>query len=172
MLMIFKRQTVIFTALIIIVVLAAMVWGISMFKDAFASGFNYRVFVAGIGTVEGKWCGDTGIAVIGVETRPAPEKGYELKLIDLLVANSSSGNLVFNPDISLVNNEGKKYGLKAHGQPEVIVKAGNLSQGTIIISVPEGIPDKEWQIEIKGGNLKEGIMLPLRVMKVVVSDKR
>ena len=129
--------------------------------------FNYRVFVAGIGTVGGKWSGNTGVAVIGLETRPASEKGLELKVIDLLLANNSSAPMVFKSSITLVNQWGERFGIKAEGHPEVIVNPGSLSQGTVIIDVRQGIPDRDWLVEIAGGNLPERILLPLRVVKIV-----
>jgi len=128
--------------------------------------FNYRVFVAGIGTVGGKWSGNTGIAVIGLETRPASEKGMELKVIDLLVANNSSVPLLFKSNINLVNQWGERFGIKAEGQPEVVIKPGSLSQGTVIIDVRKGFSDRDWLVEIAGGNLPEKILLPLRVVKM------
>lgn len=128
---------------------------------------NYRVFVAGTGTVEGRWCGETGIALIGLETRPAPLKGEELKIIDLLVANGGSEVLQFNADVSLINNHGERYSIESESQPKVYVNPGTLSQGTVIINVPEGNPDNNWFLEIKGGNLGEGVVLPLKVLKVV-----
>lgn len=131
-----------------------------------AEEMDYRVFVAGIGTVAGKWCGQAGIAVIGVETRPAAEEDMELKFIDLLVANSAKTQLDFNPDISVTVKDGRKYGLQGSTQPQVAIKPGTLSQGTIVISIPKGIPDADCSLEIRGGNLKGGITLPLRVIKV------
>jgi len=131
-----------------------------------AEEMDYRVFVAGIGTVAGKWCGQAGIAVIGVETRPAAEEDMELKIIDLLVANSAKTQLDFDPDISVTVKDGKKYGLQGSTQPQVAIKPGTLSQGTIIISIPKGIPDTDCSLEIRGGSLKGGVTLPLKVIKV------
>lgn len=127
--------------------------------------YNYRVYVAGLGTVEGKWSGETGIAVIGLETRPAPRQGEELKVIDLLIANKSSAKRMFNSDITLVSPDGARYGLRARGQPEVIINPGAISQGTVIINVPRGLPEDGWLLEIKGGNLQETVLLPLRVAR-------
>lgn len=127
---------------------------------------NYRIFVAGIGTVEGKWHGEIGIAVVGLETRPAPIVNEELKVIDLLITNGRSEPLHFNPDITLINPKGDRYGLKASGQPQVIIKPGAMSQGTVIINVPKGTPDKFWMMEIKGGPLKDGVILPLNIQKL------
>ncbi len=146
--------------------------GYARFAPVSADNLDYRVFVAGLGTVNGKWCGNTGIAVIGLETRPASEEGKELKVIDLLIANNSSVNLIFNPDIVLLNRHGQHYGLEAEGQPAVVIKAGTMSQGTVVISVPQGIPDIEWLLKIKGGNLTEGVILPLRVVKTVEDTDR
>ena len=142
---------------------------VSLTKESM-SEFNYRVFVAGTGTVEGKWSGETGVAIIGIETRPAREQENELKVIDLLVANNSSEKKVFNSDIALINQRTGRFGLQGLDQPEVVINPGALSQGTVIISVPIGIPDSDWTLEIKGGNLEQGILLPLRVVKVVSSE--
>jgi len=131
-----------------------------------AEEMDYRVFVAGVGTVAGKWCGQAGIAVIGVETRPAAEEDMELKFIDLLVANSGRTQLDFAPDIGVAVKDGRKYGLQGSTQPQVVIKPGTLSQGTVVISIPKGIPDTDCSLEIRGGNLKGEIMLPLRVIKV------
>ncbi|MBU7008624.1 hypothetical protein [Phosphitispora fastidiosa] len=132
-----------------------------------AEEMDYRVFVAGMGTVAGKWCGQAGIAVIGVETRPAAEEDMELKFIDLLVANSGKTQLDFAPDIGIAVKDGRKYELHGPSQPQVVIKPGALSQGTVVISIPEGIPETDCSLEIRGGNLKsEKIMLPLRVITV------
>ena len=126
---------------------------------------NYRVFVAGVGTVDGKWCGQTGIAIIGLKTGPAAEKDMELKAIDLLVANQSENPLVFDPDIAIITEDGFRYGLKAINQQQVVIKPDTLSQGTVLISVPKGTKNEGCLLEIKGGNLKDGLILPLRVIK-------
>ncbi len=162
-----KRMLRLLPVLLLVLLGASLAAGRARSAAVATGDFNYRVFVAGVGTVEGKWCGSTGIAVIGLETRPGPTEEQELKLIDLLVANNSSAELLFNPDLTLVNRRGGRYGLKAKGQPEVLVKPGAMSQGTVIISVPKGFPDREWVLEIRGGNLKEGVVLPLRVAKVI-----
>ncbi len=126
---------------------------------------NYRVFVAGMGTVAGKWCGQAGIAVIGVETKPAGDKEMDLKFIDLLVANNGTTPLDFDPDISVHVKDGRKYGLQGSAQPRVTINPGALSQGTVVISLPRGIADPDCTLEIRGGHLKEGVRLPLRVIK-------
>lgn len=136
------------------------------FKSVSVNESNYRVFVAGLGTVEGRWCGETGIAVIGLETRPAPVQSEELKVIDLLVANGGSVPVQFDADVTLTDPQGKRYSLRAKDQPKVQINPGALSQGTIIINVPKGTPDKDWMVEIKGGHLKDGVVLPLRVVKI------
>lgn len=150
-----------------ILTLMALIGGAAKLALDSGNDFNYRVFVAGVGTVGGKWSGNTGVAVIGLETRPAPEEGQELKVIDLLVANSGASPVIFNSDITLVNQWGERFGIKAEGQPEVVVHPGTLSQGTVIISVPKGSSDRDWLMEIAGGNLPEKIFLPLRVIKIV-----
>lgn len=127
---------------------------------------NYKVFVAGTGTVEGQWCGETGIAIIGLETRPAPQESNELKVVDLLITNGGSTDTKFNSDVTLINQSGARFGLKAAEQPEVLIRAGATSQGTVILSVPRGIPESEWLLEIKGGNLQDGVFLPLKINKV------
>ncbi len=127
---------------------------------------NYRVFVAGLGTVEGRWSGQIGIAIIGLETRSAAAAEEEQKVLDLLVANQGSAPVQFDADITLIDPQGRRYGLKAREQPAVQINPGTLSQGTVIINVPKGNPDENWTVEIKGGNLKDGVILPLRVVKV------
>jgi len=92
-------------------------------------------------------------------------------VIDLLVANNSSEKIRFNSDIGLVDKTGRRFELNAEGQPEVIINPGTLSQGTVIINVPKGVPDSEWILEVKGGNLKESILLPLRILKVTEPNR-
>lgn len=147
--------------------LLLLIGGAANMASVSGDDFNYRVFIAGIGTVGGKWSGNTGVAVIGLETRPASEKGMELKVVDLLVANNSSAPVVFKSNVTLVNQWGERFGIKAEGQPEVVVNPGSLSQGTVIIDVRKGFPDRNWLVEIAGGNLPEKILLPLRVVKIV-----
>lgn len=135
------------------------------------AGINsvYRVFVVGVGTVEGKWCGNTGVAVIKLQTQPARKEGKDLKIVDLLIANRGSESMKFYPDIALVNRRGEQYGLKGNRQPEVVIGPGELSSGTVIIDVPRGIPDDEWHIKISRGNIEGEIILPLRVQVVTGS---
>jgi len=167
MLVITDRRSLYFMIVTLIIVTVGLTVASFRLVSALSEEFNYRVFVAGIGTVDGKWCGDTGIAIIGLETRPSPEKGKELKVIDLLIANNSSIEKKFDSDIYLLNPAGNRYGIKAKGQPEVIIGPGALSQGTVIISVPRGIPDNKWFMEVKGGGLGGEVILPLKVMKVM-----
>ncbi|MCL4439478.1 MAG: hypothetical protein M1609_02465 [Firmicutes bacterium] len=170
MILVMQKRLFIAAALVLFIILVGLAAGHHRFSGVAAGDFNYRVFVAGVGTVEGKWSGDTGIAVIGLEARPAPEQGNELKVIDLLIANSGSVKVVFRSDITLINRQGRRYSLKAKGQPEVAINPGALSQGTVIISVPSGIPDNDWLLEIRGGNLKDDVVLPFRVIKVVSGE--
>lgn len=161
-----KKRTVWFL-LIVLVFVGGLAVKTLEFTAVSTDNYNYRVFIAGLGTVDGKWCGSTGIALIGLEMRPAPEQDRELKVVDLLITNNSSTSLVFDSDISLVDSHGNRFGLEAQDQPEVVIKPGAMSQGTVIIDVPKGVPDNEWLLEIKGGSLLEGMILPLRINKVV-----
>lgn len=167
MFFIMRKRNVISAALMVLVLLGLLVVCFGFFARPASGDLNYRVFVSGIGTIEGKWSGETGIAVIGLETRQAAEAEQELKVIDLLVANKSSEKILFNSDIGLLDMTGRRFELKAKGQPEVSIDPGALSQGTVIISVPKGVPDQEWIIEVKGGNLSETVFLPLRIVKVL-----
>ncbi|MDT3700891.1 MAG: hypothetical protein RO469_15890 [Thermincola sp.] len=163
----FVRKRMIFLAglaVLHVLGMAAVSFG---FMSKPASGtLNYRVFVAGIGTIEGKWSGETGIAVMRIETKPDVETDQELKVIDLLVANRSSEDIRFKSDIGLIDKLGRRFELQAEGQPEVSIEPGTLSQGTVMISVPKGVSDQEWLLEVKGGNLKDTVLLPLKVVKV------
>lgn len=162
-----KKRTMWFLLTVLVLLVGILAIKTFRFTPVSAEDFNYRVFVAGLGTVDGKWAGSTGIALIGLETRPASEQDRELKVVDLLITNNSSTSLVFDSDISLVDSHGNRFGLKAQDQPEVVIKPGAMSQGTVIIDVPKGVPDNEWLLEIKGGSLLEGMILPLRINKVV-----
>jgi hypothetical protein len=168
MILIVRKRNVFLAALTVLVLLGLVTVKFSFFSRP--ASLNYRVFVAGIGTIEGKWSGETGIAVVGLETRPAAKAEQELKVIDLLVANNSSEKMQFKSDIGLIDKTGRRFELKAKGQPEVSVNPGALSQGTVIISVPKGVPDQEWILEVKGGNLKEPVLLPLKIIKVIDSE--
>lgn len=172
MLMVIKRKTVILGTLAILTVIGGIAVLNSGLLGTAAGDFDYRVFVAGIGTIEGKWSGETGIAVVGLETRPDTEQGRELKVVDLLIANSGSAKTEFRSDVFLINRKGEKYGLKAEGQPKVVINPGALSQGTVVISVPKGIPDNDWLLQISGGNLPENVLLPLRVIKATGQGKK
>ena len=165
MVLIVDRRTMLLFLVSIIIVAGGLFAG-SWFATVAADDFNYRVFVAGIGTVEGKWSGDTGIALIGLETRPAMSEEEELKVIDLLIANSRSDSMAFDSDIALVNKKGERFTINAKNQPEVVIAPGALSQGAIIINVPKGVPDSDWLLHIKGGHLKGEVILPLYVVKV------
>jgi len=165
MVLVFKKQAVWCIIAAIIVMAGGAAWMKGQPDQAVGAELDYRVFVTGLGTIKGKWSGKTGIAVLGVETGKVPEEGQELKVIDLLVFNGSSEDLVFNPDLTLIRGEGDSYGLKAGEQPEVIVRPGKMSQGTVIIGIPAGVPDNQWILQIKGGNLVNSITLPLRVVK-------
>lgn len=150
-------------------ILVTFLFGISFhpaLENVLARDFDFRIFVAGVGTVEGKWCQTTGLAIIGLETRPSPVDGQDLKIIDLLVANNGSAPLLFDADINLVTKQGKRFGLTAAGQPQVVVNPGEISQGTVMINVPEGMPDDQWVLEIKGGSLHEGVTLPIVEPKI------
>lgn len=160
-----RKINVYLTILAILILSGVFAVNLGISRSA-AGSLHYRVFVAGLGIIEGKWSGDTGIAVIGIETEKAVEPGQELKVIDLLVANKSSEKMQFNSDISLIDRSGRHFKLQAKGQPEVWLNPGALSQGTVIISVPKGLPDRDWTLEVKGGNLKEPVILPLRIIKV------
>jgi hypothetical protein len=166
MIMKFKNMRVMTGLLALIAAGIFMILGDIKTVPVVKDGMDYRVFVAGLGTVQGKWCGQTGIAIMGLETRPASEKGNELKVIDLLIANSGEKDMIFNSEVSLVDSAKGRYGINGNTQPEVVVRAGMLSQGIIIISVPKGIPDSKWTLESKGGNLKDTVILPLKVQKV------
>lgn len=165
MILVFRAKTLIITGLFLIIATVIGIWLIRPTGASIADS-NYRIFLAGIGTVEGKWQEEIGIALIGLETRPAPIQNEELKVIDLLVTNGRSEQLHFNPDITLINPKGEHYGLKAKGQQQVMIKPGTMSQGTVIINVPRGTPDSFWVMEIKGGPLKNGVILPLKVQKI------
>lgn len=167
MILIFRKATVWLLTATFILSIVGVIVAENKLREASTANYDYRVFVSGLGTVEGKWCGNIGVAIIGLETRPTPEEGKELKVIDLLVVNSSSQKITFNPDINLINSRGQKYGLSAKEQPEVVIQPGTMSQGTLMIDVPKGVPDEEWLMEVKGGNLKKGVTLPLRIIKAV-----
>jgi len=170
MIVVARKRNMVLAALIVLVVLGLPAVNFLFFSRAASGNLNYRVFVAGIGTIEGKWSGETGVAIAGIETRPAAAQ-QESKVIDLLVANNSSEKIRFNSDIGLVDKTGRRFELNAEGQPEVIINPGTLSQGTVIINVPKGVPDSEWILEVKGGNLKESILLPLRILKVTEPNR-
>lgn len=166
MIFIARKRNVVLAVLIVLILLGTIAVNYSFFSLPASGDSKYRVFVAGIGTIEGKWSGETGIAVIGLETRPAAKDDQELKVIDLLVANNSSEKMLFQSDIGLVDKKGRRYELKAKGQTEVSINPGALSQGTVIIGVPKGVPDQDWVLEVKGGNLQDTILLPLKIIKV------
>lgn len=166
MIFIARKRNVVLAALIVVVVLGMIAVNFRFFSLPAAGDSKYRVFVAGIGTIEGKWSGETGIAVIGLETRPGAKADQELKVIDLLVANNSSEKMLFKSDIGLIDKKGRRFELKAKGQPEVSINPGALSQGTVIIGVPKGLPDQDWVLEVKGGNLQDTVLLPLKIIKV------
>lgn len=164
MILMFKAKTLVIIGLLLSITTVISIWLICP-SGASVNESNYRVFVAGIGTIEGKWQGEIGIALVGLETRPAPIENEELKVIDLLITNGRSDQLHFNSDITLINPKGERYGLKAKGQQQVMIKPGATSQGTVIINVPKGTPDRFWMMEIKGGPFKDGVILPLKVQK-------
>lgn len=148
------------------------VMGLSLFiqgtgKNSWVvSSGKYKVFVSGVGTVEGVWAEKLGIALIGLQTKPAPEPDRELKYIDVLVANAGDEPIVFNPDFTLTDKKGSQYVLTSDGQPQAEIKPGTMSQGTVIIDVPKGIKDEDLTLEIKGGCLPQGVVMPLKVSKV------
>lgn len=152
--------------LIIIISLTFMVFRVVTETKGQAVSGKYRVFVSGTGTVEGAWSGSIGIAVIGVATKAAPEPDKELKVIDVLITNAGNDSINFNPDFILVNKQGEEYILTPDGQPEVIIKPGTMSQGTVIIDVPRGTTDEDLTFEVKGGCFPTGIKLPLKVQKI------
>lgn len=166
MVFIARKRNVVLAALIGIVFLGMIAVNFMFFSRPVSGDLKYRVFVAGIGTVEGKWSGETGIAVIGLETRPAAKAEQELKVIDLLVVNNSSEKMLFKSDIGLIDKKGRRFELKAKGQPEVSINPGALSQGTVIIGVPKDVPNQDWLLEVKGGNLQDPVLLPLKINKV------
>lgn len=165
MILVLRAKTLIIMGLLIMII---AILGVCLIRPTGASvnKANYRIFVAGIGTVEGKWQGEIGVAVIGLETRPAAVEKEELKVIDILITNGRSEELHFNPDIALINPKGERFGLQAEGQQQVMIKPGAMSQGTVIINVPRGTPEMSWMMEIKGGPFKDGVIMPLRVQKV------
>ena len=167
MVLLIRRRAIWAAVLLLTVTMAAAVISSTIQVPVSADNFKYRVYVTGVGPVEGRWGGRTGIAVIGVKTLPALSESNELKTVDLLIANSSSSDLIFDPDITLINHLGQRFGLKGKGQPEVLIKPGSLSHGTVQIEVPKGISDDKWALEIKGGHLSKGVCLPLKVVKTI-----
>lgn len=166
MIIIARKKNLSLAAMVVVALLGLLVLKFGFFSRPASGNMDYRVFVAGVGTIEGKWSGETGIVIVGLETRPAAEAEKELKVIDLLVANNGSEQMLFNSDIAMIDKTGRRFGLTAEGQPEVSINPGSLSHGTVIISVPKGVPDSEWILEVKGGNLPESVLLPLRILKV------
>ena len=129
---------------------------------------GYRVYVSGVGTVQGAWAGRLGIAVIGSETKADTNPEKELKVITLLVANQSKEKIRFAPDIALIDHQGNTYALHGTAQPTVEIAPGALSQGMVIIDVPRGVKDEDWRVTISGGPLPGPVTLPLQVVTMKV----
>lgn len=169
MIILFARKFRLVTAAVLVLtILAVAGYGVKtvVTKPVQAKDPGFKIYVRGLGTVQGAWAGPVGIAVTGVETRPDGDPGKELKVITLLVSNRDKKKVRFDPDIGLADLRGNKYSLQGADQPEVLIAPGATSQGTVIIDIPRGIKDEDWRLVISGGPLPGPVSLPLRVVTV------
>lgn len=169
-LLINRRRLLFMITALVLTLLAATGYslGKSLDKPVQDENPGYRVYVHGVGTVQGAWGGRLGIAVIGVETKPDTNPEKELKVITLLVANQSREKIRFDPDIALVDHKGNTYALHGAAQPMVEIAPGTLSKGVVIIDVPRGIKDESWRLTVTGGPLPGPVTLPLQVVTVKI----
>lgn len=168
LIMFVDRRRLIKAAVLFLTILAITGYGMLkvVTKTVQAENPVFKIYVNGLGTVQGAWAGPVGIAVTGVETRPDNSPDKELKFITLLVSNREKKAVRFDPDIGLADRRGNKYSLQGANQPEVQIAPGSTSQGTVIIDVPRGKKDEDWRLIISGGPLPGPVNLPLQVVLV------
>ena len=168
LIMINRRSVKLIITALVLLALPAIAYGLKGGLPVTTNddSLGFKIYVQGLGTVRGAWTGSMGIALIGVETRPDTDPAKELKVMTLLVANQSKKIIRFEPDIALVDKQGKAYDLQGASQPQVEIAPGTLSQGVVIIDVPKGNRDENWTLKLSGGPITGAVSLPLRVVTV------